>query len=137
MKNTAWVDTGFLVALFARRDKHHDSAVAYLRENATLQLHSLWPVIVEACFFLDNTGKRNLLTWLERGAMTMHEITTQDIPAIAKTIEKYANIDPDFTDAALVTLAQQKKIYRIVTVDKRDFSVYRAGEGEHFVRLWL
>ena len=137
MKNTAWVDTGFLVALFARRDKHHDSAVAFLRDNTALQLHSLWPVIVEACFFLNNVAKRNLLTWLARGAMTMHEITAQDIPAIARTIEQYANIDPDFTDAALVTLAQQKKIYRVVTVDKRDFSVYRADDGEVFERLWL
>ena len=137
MTNTAWVDTGLLVALFARRDKHHGSAVAFLRDNPGLQLHSLWPVVVEACFFLNNAGKQNLLTWLERGAVTMHEITARDVPAIRQTMAQYADIDPDFTDAALVTLAQQKHIYRIITVDTRDFSVYRTADGQRFERLWL
>jgi len=46
----AWVDTGFLVALFARNDPHHTSAVEFLANHQRLSLHSLWPVVTETGF---------------------------------------------------------------------------------------
>ena len=138
MKSTAaWVDTGFLVALFARNDAYHGKATEFLKSCASLDLHSIWPVIVEACFFLDHNGKQALLQWLERGAIVMHTITLQDLPLIRNTLDKYRNIEPDFTDAALVTLADLCKIKQILTVDKRDFSIYRFADGSTFERLWL
>lgn len=138
MSNTAtWVDTGFLVALFAHNDSHHKNATAFLQQSKRLDLHSIWPVIVETCFFLNHDGKQALLQWLERGAITMHSITPQDIPMIRRTLGKYQNIDPDFTDAALATLADSYKINRILTVDKRDFSIYRLADGSTFERVWL
>ncbi len=40
MPNTAaWVDTGFLVALFARDDEHFASAVEFLANAQRLELH--------------------------------------------------------------------------------------------------
>jgi predicted nucleic acid-binding protein len=33
----AWVDTGFLVALFARNDPHHASAVEFLTKTQRLK----------------------------------------------------------------------------------------------------
>jgi len=80
MKNTsaAWVDTGFLVALFAQDDPLHDSATQYLKTLARIKLYSILPVVVEACFFLDTHGKTALLRWIERGAMSLHEVTVAD-----------------------------------------------------------
>ena len=61
MPNTAaWVDTGFLVALFARDDEHFASAVEFLANAQRLELHSLWLVVAEACFFLDTPGKLSI-----------------------------------------------------------------------------
>ncbi len=133
----AWVDTGFLVALFAKNDKHHTSAQAFLRSLGQIELHSIWPVVVEACFFLDTHGKLALIQWIERGALTLHDIRTQDLPIVRNTLEKYQNLEPDFTDAALVTLAGLHKIRHILTVDERDFSVYRLADGSCFERLWV
>ncbi len=137
MSHKAWVDTGFLVALFARDDKHHNDAVAFIKEHQDLEMHSIWPVIVETCFFLNNQGKQALLKWLGRGVMVMHDIFPQDIPQIESIIEKYASIDPDFTDATLVALAGQRKIRKVLTVDTRDFSIYRFADGYTFERLWI
>lgn len=62
MQNTAtWIDTGFLVALFASDDKHHETAKTFLKNNKKLDMHSIWPIVVEACFFLDGNGKQALL----------------------------------------------------------------------------
>ena len=60
----AWVDTGFLVALFARDDEHFASAVEFLANAQRLELHSLWWVVAEASCFLDIPGKVALLDWL-------------------------------------------------------------------------
>ncbi|MDM8546381.1 PIN domain-containing protein [Candidatus Venteria ishoeyi] len=139
MKNTnaTWVDTGFLVALFAQDDPFHDSATEYLQSLAHIKLYSILPVVVEACFFLDTRGKSDLLRWIERGAMTLYEVTVDDLPAIRAILEKYSNLEPDFTDAALVALAGKYDITKILTVDQRDFSVYRLPKGRQFERLWV
>ncbi len=138
MINTAtWVDTGFLVALFAHNDPQHAVAKVFLKNNPQLEMHSIWPVIVETCFFLNNAGKQALIQWLERGAMVMHDIAVQDLPNIRNTLKKYQNIDPDLTDAALVTMADLSRIRQILTVDVRDFSVYRFTDGSAFERLWV
>lgn len=138
MPNMAtWVDTGFLVALFAGNDAHHQTAKIFIRDNPHIEMHSIWPVVVEACFFLDVRGKQALLQWLERGAMTLHEITPQDLPMIRNMLKKYQNLEPDFTDAVLVTMADSSKVRHILTVDVRDFSVYRFGDGGSFERLWI
>ena len=44
---------------------------------------------------------------------------------------------PDFTDTALVALAGKYDITQILTVDQRDFSVYRLPKGRQFERLWV
>lgn len=138
MQNTAtWIDTGFLVALFANNDSHHKAAKDFLKNNKHLDMHSVWPVVVETCFFLDKEGKQALLQWIERGAVVIHEITTQDLSLIRNILNKYQNIEPDFTDAVLVSMADLSKIRQILTVDIRDFSIYRFADGSAFKRLWL
>lgn len=133
----AWVDTGFLVALFARDDGYHDSAIEFLRGAAGVEFHSIWPVVSEAAFFLDMAGKSAMLEWLERGPIVFHEIGLNDLPEIRATLKKYGDLAPDFTDAALVTLAGIHGIDQIVTVDLRDFSAYRIRGRKGFQRLWL
>lgn len=71
----AWVDTGFLVALFARNDPHHTSAVEFLANHQRLSLHSLWPVVTETGFFLDTSGKIALLSWLECHGIILHDLS--------------------------------------------------------------
>lgn len=138
MPNTATlVDTGFLVALFAVNDNHHVAAKAFLQANPQLELHSVWPVVTETCFFLDVPGKQALLQWLEYGAVTMYDIRTNDFPTVRGILQKYSNLSPDFTDAVLLSVAESTRIRRILTVDIRDFSVYRFEDGSAFERLWI
>ena len=138
MPNTAaWVDTGFLVALFAADDSHHESANAFLKSVRGVEFHSIWPVVSEASFFLDNPGKIALLEWLEQGPITFHEIDMTDLAVVRAIIKKYSDLSPDFTDAVLVALAGIHGIAKIVTVDVRDFSDYRLPDGKVIERLWL
>jgi predicted nucleic acid-binding protein len=90
------------------------------------------PVIVETCFFLDPDGKGRLLEWIERGAVSVAEVPTSAYPEIRTLIRKYADRDIDFADAAIVWLAQKTGCRAILTVDVRDFSLFRLGRGKRF-----
>jgi predicted nucleic acid-binding protein len=134
--NTAWIDAGFFVALFARNDKRHASAQKFLKANQTLELHTLWSVIAEAAFFLDAAGKDAMLEWVAAAQVVVHELTSNDVPALRATLKKYSNLEPDFTDAALVMLANTHRINQVITVDSRDFSIYRVN-SKPFLQLWI
>lgn len=125
------VDTGFLVALYIRGDSLHHAAVAYLRQNKS-PLQTAAPVIVETCFFLDAPGKAALLKWIVQGGLAVTEIPVRSYPDLAAYIQKYADQDIDFADAALVWLATQTGQRSILTVDETDFQVYRLKSGHTF-----
>jgi len=122
------VDTGFLVALYIRGDTLHQAAVSYLRQNQS-PLHTVGPVIVETCFFLNPSGKAALLNWVAHGGLAVTDIPVSSYPELATYIQKYADQDIDFADAALVWLAAQTGQRSILTVDEADFQVYRLKGG--------
>jgi len=129
------VDTGFLVALYIRGDTLHDDAVAYLRGNRAALL-TVAPVIVETCFFLDVPAKVQLLDWVARGGMEVCDIPPANaFPEIAIHLQKYADHDIDFADAALVWLANTRRVRRILTVDETDFSLFLLKNGKRFDRV--
>lgn len=125
------VDTGFLVALYLRRDSLHQQAVEFL-QGSRAPLITASPVVVEACHFLSPRGKVELLKWVERGGLGVAEVPAEAYPALAERIAKYADLDIDLADAALIWLAELAGEYRILTVDQRDFSAFRLRGRKRF-----
>jgi uncharacterized protein len=56
---------------------------------------------------------------------------------MANLIERYADLPMDLADASLVVLAENLGHGRILTVDRRDFSVYRWQNDRPFENLLL
>ena len=125
------VDTGFLVALFRPAERLRAPAREFLRNNRR-PLLTVAPVIVETCFFLDPDGKGRLLEWIQRGAVAVAEAPTSAYAEICTIIRKDSERDIDFADAAIVWLAGKTGCRTILTVDVRDFSVFRLGKGKRF-----
>ena len=98
-------------------------------------LVTTWPVLTESCFFLNAKGKSNLLTWVRRGGLRLHPADERDLPVLQGLIDKYGD-RMDFADASLVWLGAKLKISDIVTIDRDDFSVYRAATGKPFRNLF-
>jgi predicted nucleic acid-binding protein len=125
------VDTGFLVALGIQRDPRHRAARDFLAGfRGEMLIPS--PVVTETCYFLSTPGKVRLLDWINQ---PRHKVL--DLPEVAYTevgqiLARYAALDPDFTDAAIVWLAQESGCRAILTVDVRDFSTFRMGRGRRF-----
>ncbi len=127
------VDTGPLVALFHKRDRHHQQAKQVLALNRSI-LISTWPVVTEACHFLTQTGKRAVLEFIGRAALTVKEMSVNDVVRLGELLAKYPTMD--FADASLVLLAEKTGITDILTIDRVDFEVYRTKTGRRF-RNWF
>jgi len=130
------VDAGPLVALLDRSDKHHQTVVEALKEIRD-PLVSVWPAIVEAMYLLGYSWQAQKALWevLETGTVSLLDLDETDVSPMKELMEKYRDLPMDMADAALVRVAERENLRRILTVDQRDFSVYRLGGEGRFTLL--
>jgi uncharacterized protein len=62
---------------------------------------------------------------VNEGALRLTFDTAYNIGRILALMEKYRDLPMDFADACLVTMSEEEKEALVVTLDKKDFSVYR------------
>ena len=128
---TVLADSGFLVALGIQRDPRHQAAKAFL-ERYKGEIIVPGPVVVESSYFLSVSGKIRLLDWIAKGGARLVELPAMAYADIGAIIARYADLEPDFTDAAIVWLADKTACRAVLTVDTRDFSIYRLKGGKRF-----
>ena len=125
------VDSGFLVALGIERDPRHRAALGFL-EGYVGELLVPAPVVIESCYFLSTAGKVRLLDWLRKLPRKVLDLPVRAYPEVGEILARYADLDPDFTDAAMVWFAEDTGCRAILTVDVRDFSTFRLAKGRRF-----
>ena len=95
-------------------------------------LLTCWPVITEAAWLLRR--RRGLISKMllqERvGSIRLLDLGVGSMASIEKIVHKYADLPADLADAALMHLAHRERIDTILTLDQRDFSVYRLPGGK-------
>ncbi len=123
------VDAGPLIALADRSDKHHRRIASYVR-RFNGRLLTTWPVLAEACHFLPERTQIKFLRWADAGGISLVELHESALAALADWKEKYRDLPMDLADASLVWVAQQTGILDILTIDLKDFSVYRLPDGK-------
>ncbi|MBI2959001.1 MAG: PIN domain-containing protein [Betaproteobacteria bacterium] len=123
------VDAGPLIALADRSDKHHRRVAAFLRRFEG-RLLTTWPVLAEACHFLPARTQVDFLRWADAGGVSVFELHESAFAALADWKEKYLDLPMDPADATLLWVAQQTGVLEILTIDLKDFSVYRLPGGK-------
>ncbi len=122
------LDTGVLVPLVNRADREHDTCAKFV---GTLQarLITVEGVLVEAFCVLrqrrDLASKMLQLTAAMR--VERYGVSSASIQRVGQLMTKYKRMD--FVDGLLVTAAEELGISRILTLDRRDFGVYRLASG--------
>jgi hypothetical protein len=92
-----------------------------------------WPVLTEAFHFLDRPVGRTLLwDFVLSDAVRVEEILKSDIGRMRALMEQYADLPMDFADASLVAVAERLRIFRVFTLDRRGFTVFRPRHAESF-----
>ncbi len=129
------VDAGPLVALLSRKDSHHEEIVAAIKKIEG-PLVTVWPVLVEAMYLLSTWAAQKAL-WeiMETGVVRLLDLDETDAPGMKSLMEKYKDLPMDLADAALVHVAAREDIRTVLTVDKRDFGVYRLPRKGRFTLL--
>ncbi len=125
------VDAGPLVAFVNARDQHHRRCRGVFASTRG-PFGTVWPAVTEAMFLLENlpAGQEAVWEMLERRAVRLLALTEEDVPRVRELMKKYRNRPMDMADAALVRVAEREGLRRILTVDRKDFEVYRIhGRG--------
>ncbi len=124
------MDTGPLVALLNRRDRHHLWVRAVLD---TLQppLFTCEAVVSEACFLLSRIagGQDAVLELLTGRVIAVDFQLINELVAVRSLIQKFATVPMALADACLVRISELDTSSVILTVDS-DFRVYRRNRRQ-------
>ena len=126
------IDSGPLIALFDRSDKYHLASLEFIKKN-TSKLITTIASITETLHLLDfsRDAQIDFLAWINAGAITIENITSDDFSRIKELTIKYSDLPMDFADACLVLLGEKLNISSIATID-RDFDIYRLKDKKTF-----
>ena len=125
MRRYVILDTGPLVALLNRRDRHH----GWAREQWTHiapPLLTCEAVLAEACFLVRrfDGGQAAVLALASRGVLDLSFHVAEETTAVSRLLKKYQDVPMSLADACLVRMAERCAESVVFTMDS-DFMVYR------------
>ena len=123
MAKNALVDAGFIVALLSHRDANHRWAA---REAPRLPPPWLTceAALSEAFHLLGTRGTESLAALIRRGALVCTFRFSDDMEAVLKLLDKYADVPISFADACLVRMTEILNDPVLLTTDT-DFRIYQ------------
>lgn len=127
-------DTGPLVALFRARDPDHARVAKFMRDCPCL-LVTTWLVATEAWHLLAAPARLKFMRWVAAGGIAAVDLGPEGAASMLVLLEKYRDRPMDLADASLVVLAERIGVTEILTVDRRDFDVYRLSGNRRFVQV--
>lgn len=119
------VDTGILVALIDRNDRHH----AWVTEQLTRIVPPLLTceaVISEAWFLLQRVrnGRETLLQLLNHRQVEVQFDLNMELDTVVDLLKRYRSVPVSLADAELVRMAELYAQSSVFTLDS-DFQIYR------------
>jgi len=123
--NAVLVDTGVIVALLDRSERHHARCVTAV-EGLERPLVTCEAVIAESCYLLRRLpgAAETVLENVERGVFQIPFQLSRAAAPVRSLLRKYRDLAADFTDACLIQLADELSTGDILTLDS-DFERYR------------
>ena len=120
-------DTGALVALANAQDRYHKVVRQFFAGNREPVILPC-PVVPETCFILRTSmglgAELRFLRSIGSDFMLEHQ-TSDDISRAIEINEKYGDAEFGFVDATVMAMAERMNIETVLTVDHRDFGIYR------------
>jgi len=119
------LDTGPLVAFMHAPDQYHDWARGILHDIEAPMI-TCDAVISEACFLLGNcpSAVAQIGGFLKCGVLEIPFSLAKDSEGVFPLMKRYANVPMSFADACLVSMSEQHKKSKVLTLDS-DFEIYR------------
>ncbi len=130
--STILVDTGPLVALSDKRDKHHETCKTFLK-NYRGRLLTTWAVLTEFSHLAPSVeATLPLYRWIDNGGLEVFSLGRDELVRAVDWIERYADQPMDLADASLVVVALTTGHNQVWTLDRRDFETWRLPSRKRF-----
>ncbi len=122
------LDTGPLYASLDRSDQDH-AVSRELIEFAREPLIIPTPVLVEVDYFVNSHLHPGIMTAflddIVDGAYRLEDLQPQDYGRVKSLIDRYADSDIGFVDAAVLAIVERLDEPKLVTLDHRHFGMLR------------
>jgi len=133
----AVADTSFIVAYINKRDAYHLACVDVFSNAHSIVVPQT--VLAEVAYLIQQRlGSQAVAAFLESFESSVFALTpleTSDLLVSAKTLRDYADSRIDFVDATVMAVAERLGLATVLTLDRRDFSIYRPRHCQHFTLL--
>jgi hypothetical protein len=127
------LDTGGLVSLLDRRQRHHAAHARFFTawERPVVSTEA---VLTEATHLLGRMahGREACLDFFLSGGAVLVPSTRASLRRSRELVTKYADLPMDYADATLVALAEELDTDLVLTTDRRDFGLYRIRGRRRF-----
>lgn len=127
------LDTGPFVAFLDRSERNHERCLAFMRDFKGCLL-TTEAVLTEVVCLLGPAfaNQKPALDFIMLGGAELVPLSPSLLKRSAELMAKYADAPMDFADATLVAVAEERGITDIVTLDRKDFTVYRTAARKGF-----
>ena len=130
----AILDTGPWVALIDKSESKHDICVRWLK-NFSGKLYSTESVLTEVLYLLNFSVKAQTaaIDFVLKSVVEIIPSSVESMKKVKILIKKYSDLPMDYADATIVCLAMDTGIYNIITLDQKDFNIYKFKKKQSFV----
>jgi predicted nucleic acid-binding protein len=122
----AILDTGPWVALIDRSEAKHDRCVKWF-EQYSGKIYSTEAVLTEVLYLLNFAVDAQIaaIDFVLESVVELVPIGIESLNRAKSIMIKYSDLPMDYADATIVCLALETGIRSVITLDKKDFSIYR------------
>ncbi len=134
----AIIDTGIIFALSDKKDSWHSRSVDFLAAfSGNLIVPS--PVIPEACYllntFLGQSAEKQFINALADREIAIEHFDIADLTRCTEVLNKYEDHNIGFVDATLIAIAERLKVTKLLTTDRKHFSIIKPNHCKSFTLL--
>jgi len=116
------LDAGPLIAALNRQDEHHSWAIQTL-ERLGPPFFSCPEAMAEAAAL--TSQPLAIVEMIASKEIVLDFDLGEQATGVLRLLKKYANMQMDLADSCIVRMTELSRDCRVITVDRRDFSVYR------------
>ena len=120
-------DTGFLIAFLDRNDSYHAWAVS-VAQRVEIPLLTCEAVLAETAFHRQSVAM--VLEMISLGMLQLAFDCSSQLTALSALAVRYSDRKPDLVDLCLVRMSELYPKHVVITIDERDFRVYRRNKRE-------
>jgi len=127
-------DTSFVVALLNRSDARHSDAIPVYTQQPSILLPQT--VLAEVAYLVGrDAGIQTVVAFLRglsASRFRLIALTEIDVDCVAEILQAYSDSRIDFVDASVMAVAERYGSTKILTLDQRDFRLFKPRHCDGF-----